>query len=584
MNSNSKRLLKYVTKQKAKILYGVLATLLMSLVELATGGLLKFLINQFDKFEGSFTQQGAELMKLPLRFNFKIPILQYKVKLIDTTLSGSEGIFKGLLWLCLIFVTLYFLQAVFNYLRRVFMNAATQRILQNFKTDIYNKILKLPYSFFSKSKTGDVVSRVTYDVSTLNEIIDLFIEVARASIYILVFIPVMLYMSWQLSLFAIIFFPLSVILIEFITRKIKIVSKSITDNVGSYTAFLEERINRFKLVKNYGKEADEGRVFENLVDDNYRYNIKLIKLRFSMNPSNDFLGMMLIAGVYLFASYKITHGSATVADMVMFLYLVRIAFKPIKKVAEAWGRLHVALVSTHKIFRLLDEQEEVFCNPSNKEMKPIESLSFNSIVFSYSLESDALFQNVNLHVKGKDVILLSGKTGVGKSTLLKLLPAFLIPTKGEIAVNEVSYSELNLADIRKVIKLVDSNDHYFDGTILENIMYGNQNLTNVQKKEFVEFLGLQSTELLNQQIGKNGIALSMGQQQKLAVLRALVAKPQILILDEVFTSLDDKDIHYIFDACKTIPFLFVVSRKNEVKKYATRHFVLQDKSLQEIES
>jgi len=211
MNSTSKRLYKYIVKQKKKILLGVLATLLMSLVELFTGSMLKFLTNLIDKFTGSFAEGIDKAAKLPVKYNIKMPLTGEKVNIVNNTLKGSDEIFQGMLMLCLVFIALYFFLALFNYLRRVFMNAATQRILQTFKADIYNKILKLPYSFFRNNKTGDVVSRITYDVTTLSEIIDLLIEVARASVYILVFIPVMIAMSWQLSIFTILFFLISIV-------------------------------------------------------------------------------------------------------------------------------------------------------------------------------------------------------------------------------------------------------------------------------------------------------------------------------------------------------------------------------------
>lgn len=583
MKSTSKRLFNYIKKQKNKILWGVLATLLMSLVELATGGLLKYLTNLMGKIQGNFTDQGAELIKLPLRYNIKFPFFNYKLNIIDTTLKGADGIFMGLVALCGVFLLLYFLKTVFNYLRRVFMNAATQRILQNFKVDIYNKILKLPFSFFNTNKTGDVVSRITYDVATLNEIIDLFIEVARAFIYVLVFIPVMFYMSWQLSLFTILFFPLSVILIEYITRKIKRVSKKITDNVGDYTAFLEERITRFKIVKSFGKEGKESAAFSKLVEENYQHNLKLIKLRYSMNPTNDFLGMMLLAVVYLFYSYKITHSATSLGDIVLFLYLVKTAFKPIKKVAEAWGQLQVALVSTRKIFLLLDESEEGENKNLDAHTQIIDTIHLREISFSYAKNYNKIFENVSFTVKRGDVIAINGKTGSGKTTLLNLLPSYLLPDSGQLQINNKPYSDFSLSYIRSQIKLVEAGVPFFDATVHENLVYSGESITQSQMETYSHFLGLSSGRDLNQVIGKDGINLSLGQQQKLGFLRALISKPQVLILDEVFSSLDLEDIHYIFEACKSIPILFIVSRKSEVLKYANRQFTFEQGHLSELQ-
>jgi len=577
MNNNSKRLFKYILKQKKKILLGVLATLLMSIIELLTGSMLKFLTDLIDSFSGSFVEKITNSVSLPVKYTIKFPLLNEKITILNTKLKGSEDIFKGMVILCFVFVGLYLLLAIFNYLRRVLMNAATQRILQNFKTDIYNKILKLPYSFFTSNKTGDVVSRITYDVNTLSEIIDLLIEVARTFVYVLVFIPVMLFMSWQLALVTILFFPISIIFIDFITRKIKKVSKKLTDNVGDYTAFLEEKINRIKLVKAYGKEGVEGKAFSCLVEKNYQYNLKLIKLKFSMNPTNEFVGIVLLAGIYIFYSYKLTHDSTSLGDIVFFLFLVKTLYKPIKKVAQAWGQLHIALVSTSKIFKLIDEPEEQQTSFDEYEkLEIIETIEFEHVAFSYQNNERIVLQDINLKAKRGDVIAILGKTGAGKSTLLSLLPCIYMPLSGNLKINAFTIQEYDLSEIRKKIKYVDSTEQYLNGSIYENIIYGGTEPSENNKLHFAYFLGLKNVDGLNQLIGKDGMDLSEGQKQKLSFLRAILSQPQVLILDEVFSSLDKEDIRFMFELAKTIPIVIIVCRKPEVLDYTTKQYILSN--------
>ena len=480
-----------------------------------------------------------------------------------------------MIYLCLIFIGLYFLQALFNYLRRVFMNAATQKILLNFKSDIYSKVVRLPYFFFHKNKTGDVVSRITYDVSTLSEIIDLLIEVARASIYILVFIPVMFFMSWELSLFTILYFPLAILLIDRITKHIKKVSKKITDNVGDYTAFLEEKINRAKLVKSYGKECIEEQTFDTLVQENYRHNLKLIKLKFALNPSSDFMGMIVLSAVYIFYSFKLTHGSGSLGDIVFFLYLIRTAYKPVKKVAQAWGQLHVALVSTKKIFHLLDEKEEEFeDDPMDKKMEDkLESITFSEVSFSYPDDHREVFKDLNYHFTRGNIVGVVGKTGSGKTTLLHLLPAFFKPTKGKILFNEKD--DLSVAQKRSLCTYLGTNSLMINGSIRDNIQYGGKQIPNELEEEYVGFIGLKATGHLDWIIGKDGVNLSEGQKQKVAFLRAITHQPSILIMDEVFSSLDEEDINYIINTCKKrTDLVFMVSRKESVLRYTNQQIEL----------
>ena len=570
MQSNSKRLFKYIAKEKKLIWLGVLATLLVSLVELFTGSMLKFLIDLIDKFSGTFAEGMLKDAKLPAKFGIKNPITDQKIEIFKETLKGADEIFKGMLVLCLIFVGLYFLQALFNYLRRVFMNAATQKILLNFKSEIYSKILRLPYFFFHKNKTGDVVSRITYDVTTLSEIIDLLIEVARASIYILVFIPVMFFMSWELSLFTILYFPLSVILINLITKHIKKVSKKITDNVGDYTAYLEEKINSIKLVKSFGKQQKEEHAFNDLVEENYRHNLRLIKLRFALNPGSDFLGMIVLSVVYIFYSYKLTNGSGSLGDIVFFLYLIKTAYKPVKKVAEAWGQLHIALVSTKKIFHLLDETEEPANNGDKGKLQDkVNSLEFQNVNFSYPDDTRIVLKDLDFKFKKGDIIGVRGKTGSGKTTLLNLIPAFFNPTLGKISIN--GQDDLTVAQKRKLSIYLGTDSLLINGSIRENIEYGGLEILKEKEDEYASFIGLKGSSHLDWVIGKDGINLSEGQRQKVAFLRALLYQPRILIMDEVFSSLDKEDIAYIIKTCKAqLDMAFIVSRKDTVLDYTNQ--------------
>lgn len=561
----------YIIRQKRMIILGVMATLLMSLVELFTGSLLKFLINLIDRFAGTVKEGIAENIDLPVKYSIELPLVRDKLVLLDTTLNGSSGILNGMIWLCIVFLLLYFFLALFNYGRRVFMNAATQRILQNFKSDIYKKILRLPYSFFRRSKTGDVVSRITYDVTTLSEIIDLFIEVARAAVYFLVFIPVMFILSWQLSLFTILFFPLSVILIGYVTRYVKKVGKKLTDNVGDYTAFLEEKINRFKLIKGARTENQEEEAFEELIETNYQFNLRLIKLKFFLNPSNEFLGMIALSVVYLLYSHRLANGNANLGDIVFYLYLMRTVYKPVKKVAQAWAQLHVALVSTRKIFRLLDEQEEKIDGAeSGIDLHEIEKIEFKDLRFSYPDGEGDVLRGIDIRVKKGDIISVSGKSGAGKSTLMNLLPGFYFPTGGEIRINDLNYANYALHALRSAVAHVDSDTQIINGSILQNIEYGNARLDRSQHNEYASFLGLDNGSQLSKIIGKEGVDLSEGQKQKISFLRAVSSKPSVLILDEAFSSLDKENISFIMENCQSINIVFIVSRKPEIQEFANR--------------
>ena len=340
------------------------------------------------------------------------------------------------------------------------------------------------------------------------------------------------------------FFPASIILIEYVTRSIKKVGKKLTDNVGDYTAFQRENLQRFTLIKGFRTEKQEAATFSELVEHNYQYNLKLIKLKFSMNPTNDFLGMVALAVVFIFYSYRLTSGHSSLGEIVFFIYLVRTAYKPVKKVAAAWGQLHLALVSTKKIFNLMDEAEEELDNPALTEtIKNVDNLRVTNFSFCYPDSKQRVLNDISFSANKGDVIAVTGKSGAGKSTMLKMIPAFYSPESGNIEINGLDYSNLSLYQIRSKIAHIDSNTWFMNGSIQHNIEYGNSKIDPTQIEDYSKFLGLKNPSELEWVIGKDGVDLSDGQKYKMSFLRAIVTQPSVLILDEVFSSLDGKTLN-----------------------------------------
>jgi subfamily B ATP-binding cassette protein MsbA len=352
--------------------------------------------------------------------------------------------------------------------------------------------------------------------------------------------------------------------------------------VGDYTAFLEEKINRFKLIKGARTEKQEENTFADLVERNYQFNLRLIKLKFFLNPSNDFLGMIAVAVIYLLYSFRLARGEANLGDIVFYLYLVRTAYKPVKKVAQAWGQLHVALVSTRKIFRMLDEPEEVLSTPEKTGLlKKVESLSLEHVTFAYPDNGTDVIKGISMEAMKGDIIAMEGKSGAGKSTLMNLIPRFYTPDQGTIRINGTDYTRFSLDELRSKVAHVDSETLFMNGTIRHNIQYGNGEMKTLEQEEFAKFLGLDHTGDLDLVIGKDGIDLSEGQKQKIAFLRAIHAKPEVLILDETFSSLDREDIDYIMKSCRSVAITFLVSRKKEVTLHATRTITIKNGRIQD---
>jgi ABC-type multidrug transport system fused ATPase/permease subunit len=356
INKTYRSLYHNIIRYKSIIFKGIGATFVLAVTEVFTGSLFKLIIDSLTSMSAKFSV--GEKCIIPIKAVIKHPITHAKISLINCKLTGTEAFIKFMLLICLIFFIIFFIKCLCFYLRTVYTKLASQNIIRDFKLDIFRHLIYLPNSFFEANQTGDLVSRVTYDVTTLSEIVTILIEISRALIYIGVFVPIMFFINWQLALFTIIFFPLSYLCIRFITVKIKRVSKHLTDNIGSYTAFLEEKLNDIRSIKKTKQEASVYKNYKQLIEHNFELNKRLIFLKSFLNPSNEFLAITMICLIFIFYIYQLGGENAQLGDIAFFIYITKTTFKPAKKVAQALGKFNMMLVSIDKIFGLFDESKE----------------------------------------------------------------------------------------------------------------------------------------------------------------------------------------------------------------------------------
>ncbi|MCP4132471.1 MAG: ABC transporter ATP-binding protein [bacterium] len=540
---DSTRLLRYILAQKKKILFGIFATIGMAVAETLTGGLFKILTDSLTKLYKKAPHFSEETIKIPFKITIPIPMVKEKITLFETRVTGYESIIKMIIILCLVFLLFSFFYSLSRYLREIYMNYAMQKILQKFKEDIYAVIVRLPKKFFDTHQTGDTISRVTFDVAMLLEVLNILIEISRAGIYCLIILPILFYINWKITLCAIIFFPLSFFIINYFRKKIKIVSKKITDNVGDYTAFLEEKINGFMLLKSCNTEDTELEEFKNLVDYNFRKNYKNITLLHILKPSNEFLASAGMAIMIFYLGYSLVKGQSTLGNSIFFLFLVKTLYKPIKKVAMAMGQLQVALVSTGKIFRLLNEdrEQELILPNRSSELSGMGSIECKDLVFSYNEQELPVLNNISMNAEKGSLVVIAGESGSGKSTLLHLIPRYYNSTAGAVLVNGIPTGAIPLSLLRGKIAFVHQKKFFFSGSIDYNASYALDSMPSSEELP----LPIRSwhNEFLNNKdvlIGAGGRELSAGEKQRLSIVRAFLQKREVLIMDEPSANLDEK--------------------------------------------
>ena len=547
MKKNKITLKDYMVKEKRRIIYGFLCTLMMGMSEVFTGAMLKLFT---DTLSGKGSSFNGEVLKLHLKFSIKNIFNDGNMTLFDKKLAGSAQVLSALYYLCAAFLGIYLLKVLFDYLRSVMMNGAAEGMLRDFKKDLYAKSLRLSENAFSRRKPGDIVSRMTFDVMRLRELVEMLIEVSRSVIYIIIFLPLMFVLNWKLTLMTFVFYPVSVYMIDKLGKIISGLGKKVSDNVGEYTAYFEESLNHRRVINALGKESRRKQLFSSLIDKNYLLNLKLIKARYMLKPSNEFIGMLFLGVLFLILGRGFVHNGKTPGDIMLYLYFVKTSYKPLKKVAHAVGTLQVALVSSRKIFDFLDDEEDE--NRGGEITSPAYA-SMESMGLAYSYDGiNNVFSGITVSIRSGDRLCVTGPSGAGKTTLLKIFAGLLDDYRGSVRFcgdeirNHGEYAGGNAL-------LLSSFDAY-PGDPFEEIS------DNINGDDLLAGLRRSVAE----RHGADYSRMPNGARAALIVGCALARKPAMLLIDELCDFMDDELADRLGPLFEKVPIVVIVSARDSV--------------------
>ncbi len=461
-----------------------------------------------------------------------------------------------LLMLCLIFIGIVAIKVSCYFGASAVMVPIRTGVVRDLRREIYRKILSLPLGFFSQERKGDIIARISGDVQEVETSITSTLEMlVKNPILIVIYLAVLFRMSWQLTLFVIVFAPLMIGIISATGRRLKADSVEAQKYWSDTMSQVEETLGGLRIIKAFRAEHRMDARFGQVTEDMRRKNNQVAVRQASAHPVSEFLGSAMIAIVLWFGGTLIL-GEHAVIDAPSFMAYMAILYsviQPIKDLSRAAYGIPKGLASMERIDVILNAE-----NPIREiaEPKPLdgfrESIRFHGVSFSYE-DGREVLHDVDLEIpKGKTVAIV-GASGAGKSTLVDLIPRFYDPTAGSITIDGVDIRDVRLADLRALMGNVNQDPILFNDTLFNNIAFGKQDATQEEVETAARIAGahefiLEKEEGYQTGIGDRGVKLSGGQRQRISIARAILKNPPILILDEATASLDTESERSVQEA------------------------------------
>ena len=485
-------------------------------------------------------------------------------------------------------MVLYFVRAIFyeigSYYSNYFMTNAVQATIRDLRDELSHKINRIPVSYFDKHQFGDLLGRFTSDVEAVsNALQQSFLQVINAVFTLILVIVMVLVLNLQLGVIVVISIPITYLSARFIVKKSQPYFKQQADALGAMNGFVQENLTGFNILKLYVREESSQEDFRQITQKLQKVGFKASFISGLMMPVLNVISDLTYLLLALLGGLQVIAGRLTVGNMQAFVQYVWQINQPIQNLTQLAGQLQSAKSSLDRIFQVLDEADEVNDETEKLDQDLTGQVSFKDVDFQY-VAAKPLIRNFNLEVKPGEMVAIVGPTGAGKTTLINLLMRFYDVTKGAITVDGHDIRHLSRQDYRKQFGMVLQDAWLYEGTIKENLRFGNLQATD---EEIVEAAKAANVDHFirtlpsgyNMEMNQESSNISLGQKQLLTIARALLANPKILILDEATSSVDTRLELLIQKAMKTLMqgrTSFVIAHRLSTIQEADKILVLKD--------
>jgi len=479
---------------------------------------------------------------------------------------------------------LFLLKGLFTFLQSSLMSDVGQRVMRDIRARLYEKFQSLDLEYFSRKRSGELISRITNDVAMVENAVSYgFTDLVYQTLQIVLFSIIVIFVYWRLAFFAIIMIPFISIPIVLVGRRLRKLSRSAQEKVADINSLLYETISGVRIVRAFGAEKHEVDKYRRQNQDYYKLNMKSIRRTLALGPSTEFFGAIGGVLILIYIGRQVVDGVLSFGIFGLFLGSVMMMIRPFKKLSGVSAIMQKAFAASTRIYEVLDTEPKIKGDAQSWDLDCIkESVEFKDVWFKY--EEAEVLKGINLKCRKGEILAIVGPSGAGKSTLVDLIPRFYDPQKGAILIDGRDIRSLNVGSLRRFIGMVTQETILFNDSVKDNIAYGKRGasydeIVDAAKKAFAHEFILNLPKGYDTFIGDRGVKLSGGERQRLAIARALLKNPPVLILDEATSQLDTQSERLVQEALNSLMegrTVFVIAHRLSTVKHASKIVVIKD--------
>lgn len=462
---------------------------------------------------------------------------------IDTYIKMND--YQGMMYLGIIYFILIMVSSICTYYQNNTLQFTGQYVIYDFRQAIFKQLSIMEMAFFRKHPIGRLVTRITHDVESLNQLYSqVIVNLVKEVLILIGIIALMLYMSVKLTLICFLVIPVIAVVTFYFKRVLRNTQRKLRSILSKLLSYLAENLSGMGVIQLFAREQKQLELFNELNEEHYRAGMRQTVINSIFNPSIGLFGNISLALLVWYGGRSVMDETITFGTVYAFTHYVRQFFEPLRGLADRFNQIQAALASAERIFETLETKPAIVdpVHPKDLPEKVEGNIVFNHVWFAYK-EEEWILKDVHLRINQGETVGVVGATGAGKSSIISLINRFYDYQKGSITLDGVDIKEVRLHDLRKHIGIIQQDAFVFSGTVFDNIRLNHKHVSDEEIIHAAKALKIDSffrmlPEGYETMLGEEGTVLSAGQKQLLSFLRAMIADNDVLILDEATANID----------------------------------------------